>query len=159
MRRAAGTRTVADLVFHPGRLLRQFAAMAGSTPPAVAVDQAAVELLEPMWISAMVRRRNSWRQIRVCFDPAQDPPMVWQSYRVFRPYGREVPFPLPARVVDRSAVVGPGSWKVKKSLFTLLLVVAGPEAAIELAVPRVDVPTFIRQLDLASSIWTTRRSA
>lgn len=156
-RRASGTRTAADLLLHPGQLLRQLTAMFGSTPPSVVVDQASVELHQPLAVSAMARRGNSWKQILVCFDPTQDPPLFWRPYRALRPYGTPVPYRLPARVVDSGPVVGPGSWKVKKSLFALL-VVSGSEGTFEMAVPRVDVPTFVRALELASNLWMTRRN-
>lgn len=156
-RRATGTRTMGDLMLHPGQLLRQLGLKFGAkqAPPAVVVDQAEVELLQPLSVSGFIRRGNSWRQVLVCFEPSAEPPLFCRPYRVLRPYGTPVPFPLPARVVEGGRVVGPGSWKVKKSLFALL-VVSGPTSSFEIAVPRVDVPVFVRQVQLASDIWMAR---
>lgn len=155
MQRATGTRTVGDLLLHPVQLIRQVGAALGRTPAGALVDQASAELAQPLAISGFVRNGSTWRQGLLCFDASMQPSLYWRPYRPLRPYGAAVPFPLPAHIVEGGRVTGPGSWKIKKPLFTLL-VISGPEASFEVAVPRVDVPAFTRQVEVASAIWVAR---
>jgi hypothetical protein len=108
VRKSSGTRTMSDLVRHPGGIIRGLRRQPFGAP---ADDRQALEAGDEIAVAATAFTEAKTRQGRLVLRVSPRS-VVWQPYRPLRGYGHPVDL-AGTRWGGDSDRSGPGAWKVK----------------------------------------------
>jgi hypothetical protein len=137
VRKSSGSRTMTDLLRHPGGILRGLRRQPFADP---ADDQQALETGAEVAVVATAMTGTRMRQGRLVLRVSPRL-VIWQPYRPLRGYGQPVDLTR-ARWVGDTDRSGPGAWKVKPVMRFIRL--ADDRQEHRFAVPASDVDLIRR---------------